>query len=377
MLLRLSKKRSACGIPPRQAPLANHMKHLRTLLPLFLLAASAAFAQDNTTTQFGEKITVNTVLIDAVVTDRSGNQMLGLSKDDFVVTENGVPQTIDSVDYYTNRRLLTDQESNANFKAERVHEARYYVLFFDKTVGGAFFDRLTLARRAAQQFVNERLQPGDQVAVVGHDVRLKVYSDFTNDKKKLGQALQDATAFGRGLAAAKSATTEPSILANVDAGEMMSRSGTTYEALTVLAEALRPIKARKNVVLFSPGIIEPGEDVRNGVVLNKSRYYDPMVEALNAANVAVYPIQLTEDAGTTPALHQTLERVAVDTNGEYFRYATNFVQPLKKIENTTSGYYLISYRTKKPRGVRGFQKVDVKLKNPEFRVQARAGYLYE
>src|SRR5205085_613380 len=164
---------------------------LRTLLPLLLLAASATFAQDNTTTQFGEKITVNTVLIDAVVTDRSGNQMLGLSKDDFVVTENGVPQTIDSVDYYTNRRLLTDQESNANFKAERVHEARYYVLFFDKTVGGAFFDRLTLARRAAQQFVNERLQPGDQVAVAGHDVRLKVYSDFTSDKKKLGQVLQD------------------------------------------------------------------------------------------------------------------------------------------------------------------------------------------
>src|SRR5207237_5714684 len=83
MLLRLSKKRSACGIPPRQTPLANHMKHLRTLLPIFLLAASATFAQDNTTTQFGEKITVNTVLIDAVVTDRSGNQMLGLSKDDF------------------------------------------------------------------------------------------------------------------------------------------------------------------------------------------------------------------------------------------------------------------------------------------------------
>lgn len=341
------------------------------------LAATAAFAQDNTTTQFGEKITVNTVLIDAVVTDRTGHQMLGLSKDDFIVTENGAPQTIDSVDYYTNRRLLTDQESNANFKAERVHEARYYVLFFDKTISGAFFDRLTLARRAAQQFINERLQPGDQVAVVGDDVRLKVYSDFTSDKKKLGQALQEASAFGRGLNPSKSSTTDASILANVDADDMMKHSGTAYEAITVLAKALRPIKARKNLVLFSPGIIEPGEDVRGNVILNKSRYYDPMVEALNAANVTVYPVQLTEDAGSTPALHQTLERLAADTNGEYFRYATNFVQPLKKVEAATSGYYLISYRTEKPRGARGFQKVDVKLKNPEFRVQSRAGYLYE
>jgi VWFA-related protein len=353
------------------------MKHLRTFLTLAALAATAAFAQDNTTTNFGEKITVNTVLIDAVVTDKSGHQMLGLTKDDFVVTENGAQQTIDSVDYFTNRRLLTDQEQNANFKAERINDTRYYVIFFDKTLGSAFFDRITLARRAAQQFVNERLQPGDLVAVVAHDVRLKVFTDFTNDKKKLGQALQDASTFGRGLPVAKTSTEGAAIFNNVDTHRMMDRSGTTYEALTVLADALRPIRARKNVILISPGIIEPSEDVRGGVLMNKSRYYDPMIEALNAANVTVYPIQLADDAGTTPAIHQTLERVAADTNGEYFRYATNFASPLKKIESTTSGYYLISYRTNKQRGARGFQHVDVKLKNPEFRVQAREGYLYE
>jgi VWFA-related protein len=365
------------GIPLRRRRVAKSMKQLFRILPVVVLMATAAFAQDNTTTTFGEKITVNTVLIDAVVTDRGGHQMLGLTKDDFVVKENGVAQTIDSVDYFTNRRLLTDQETNANFKAERVRESRHYILFFDKTVGSDFFDRITLARRAAQQFVNERLQPGDLVAVAGHDVRLKVYSDFTNDKKKLTKALEDASAFGLGLPASKTASEGPSILSNVEANKMMSRTGTTYEALTVLANALRPIHARKNLIIFSPGIIEPAENVRGGVILNTSRFYDPMVEALNAANVTVYPVQLTEDAGTTPALHQTLERVASDTNGEYFRYATNFTAPLRKIEATTSGYYLISYRTEKPRGARGFQHVNVTLKNPEFRVQAREGYLYE
>jgi VWFA-related protein len=353
------------------------MKQLFRILPLVVFVTTGAFAQDNTTTTFGEKITVNTVLIDAVVTDRGGHQMLGLTKDDFVVKENGVAQTIDSVDYFTNRRLLTDQEQNANFKVERVRESRYYVLFFDKTVGSDFFDRTILARRAAQQFINERLQPGDLVAVAGHDVRLKVYSDFTNDKKKLSKALEDASAFGNGLPAARRASEGPSILANVEAEKMMSHSGTTYEGLTVLADSLRPIRGRKNLVLFSPGIIEPGETIRGGVILNKSRYYDPMVEALNAANVTVYPVQLSDIAGSTPALHQTLERVAADTNGEYFRYATNFTAPLKKIEAQTSGYYLISYRTEKPRGAHGFQHVNVTLKNPEFRVQAREGYLYE
>ena len=37
----------------------------------------------------------------AVVTDNRGNQILGLTKDDFVVKENGVEQTIESLDYFT------------------------------------------------------------------------------------------------------------------------------------------------------------------------------------------------------------------------------------------------------------------------------------
>ena len=130
-------------------------------------------------------------------------------------------------------------------------------------------------------------------------------------------------------------------------------------------------------MLFSPGILAPDEEVRGGAIMSRSRYYDPMIESLNSADVTLYPISLQSGIDVPEFVHQNLSSMASDTNGEYFRYATNFVQPLKKIESTTSGYYLISYRTEKPRGVRGFQKVDVKLKNPEFRVQARAGYLYE
>ncbi len=58
-----------------------------------------------------EKVDVNLVQLDAIVTDARGNQMLGLGKDDFVVRENGTPQTVDSVDYFTNRRLLNAPES--------------------------------------------------------------------------------------------------------------------------------------------------------------------------------------------------------------------------------------------------------------------------
>src|SRR3954469_12555525 len=104
--------------------------------PVLFLAAAPLFAQQSPppqpSTTFGEKVDVNLVQLDAVVTDNRGNQMLGLGKDDFIVRENGVPQTIDTVDYFTNRRLIDAPEALAKFKVERVHDEHYLIIFFDK-----------------------------------------------------------------------------------------------------------------------------------------------------------------------------------------------------------------------------------------------------
>jgi VWFA-related protein len=149
-----------------------------------------------------------------------------------------------------------------------------------------------------------------------------------------------------------------------------------YEGVTVLAEALRSIRGRKNLVLFSPGIREPGETVRDGMLLNTSRYYDPMIEALNAANTTVYAANLLPNQATDSVFHQTLERMTRDTNGEYLRYAISFDPMLENVEKETAGYYLLTYRVRKPQNAKGFQKVDVSVINPEFRVKARPGYVY-
>ena len=102
------------------------MKHLAAAL----LLALPALAQQPQPAPFGEKVDVNLVLIDAIVTDNKGSQILGLDKDDFVVKEDGVAQPIDAVDYFTNRRLLNAPEQSAPFKVERVNESRYFVVFF-------------------------------------------------------------------------------------------------------------------------------------------------------------------------------------------------------------------------------------------------------
>jgi VWFA-related protein len=348
---------------------------IKRFVSLVFLAVSPLLAQQPAE-PFKEKLDVNLVLLDATVTDNRGNQILGLAKDDFVVRENGVAQQIDSLEYFTSRKLLDAAEKNAAFKVERVHDERYLVFFFDKPEVSAGSDPTRIARHELSRFVEDRMRPEDRVAVVGHDFRLKVYTDFTADRKTVLRALDEVTKYGRGLLSpSEGPAAGPSILRNIDPDRMMNATGTVYEALQTLGDALRPLRARKDMVLFSAGIVAPDEDVRGQMVVNTSRFYQPAVNSLNRSNVAVYAINLNDAGVSVPEyVHQNLSRLATDTNGDYFRFHTSFVTPLKQIEKRTVGYYLISYYSQKPKGKRGFQPVEVTLKNPEFRVHARAGY---
>jgi VWFA-related protein len=346
------------------------MKQTLTFLALLALALPT-FGQP-----FHEEIDVNAVLLDVIVTDPQGNQILGLGPDDFVIKENGVAQTVDSVDYFTNRRLLTEREEQAPFKVERVREDRYFIFFFDKPSDPSpLFEQVTLARESVKRFLKEEMKENDLVAIAGHDVRLKIYSDFTSDKQQLTRALDEATRFGRGLDKAP-AGDGPSILRGINQKQMVRKTGTVYQALDLLADGTRSIRARKNLVLFSPGIADQEETVFAGMLSSRSQYLDPALESLNAANVSVYPVQLQRDVDTTPYFHQRLEELAQSTGGRYFRLNVTFQPALEQIENTNNGYYLVTYRSPHEKGRTGFQKVDVATKNREFKVVARSGYQY-
>ena len=349
---------------------------LKPISLTLLLVAGVSAAQQIQVPPIGEHVNVNLVLLDAVVTDKRGNQILGLEPDDFVVKEGGVEQKVNSVDYFTNRKLVDAPESKAPFKAEQVHEQRYFVFFFDKPEGPApYFDRLNLARTATKNFIKGDMKDTDFVAVVADDnARLKVYSDFTNDKQQLLKAVDQTSAWGRGLLQSNVPEGVPSLLRG-GSDRLMDGTSTVYEALDFIGDQLRSVKARKNIVMFSLGIVAPDEIVQNGMVVSTSRYFEPMIRSLNESNVTVYPISLLESANTQPLFHQSLQRIAEETNGEYFQFNTNFVPALKQIEKQSTGYYMISYYTKARTGS-GYQKVSVSLKNPEFKVRARQGYAY-
>src|SRR5262249_25105812 len=161
-------------------------------ISLLFVAAAPLLGQE----PFKAKVDVNLVLIDAVVTDNRGNQILGLGRDDFVVRENGVPQSVESVDYFTTRKLLNAPENNAGFSVERIHDERYLIFFFDKPAGPGLMGPMRNARYEVSRYLEENMHPEDRIAVVGHDVRLKIYSDFSNDRKVVQRGLDDAMRYG-------------------------------------------------------------------------------------------------------------------------------------------------------------------------------------
>ena len=336
---------------------------LRTLL---IAAALPLMAQEP---KLSEQVDVNLVLVDVTVTDRSGNQILGLDKNDFVVREGDVEKPIDSVDYFTNRRLLDSPESKAAFKVERVREERNFIFFFHKPLDPSFApdfrSELLRARRSAEEFIDRKMLPKDRVAIAGFDARLKIFSDLTSDKQALKRALDDVVRFSDGI---KQGNTP--ILSEIDAKKMMNKTGTAYDAVRMLADSVDQILGRKVLVLFSPGI---GEPALFDNAQDEQRYIRPMIESLNRANVTVYSAGMKVPIVT---LEEILARMAIETGGEFFRNPVNYAIPLAEMEKDNSGYYLLSYYSQKPKDKHGYQKINVAVRNSEFRVKAREGYPY-
>jgi len=346
--------------------------------------ATLAQEPDKPQGEFQGKVNVNEVLLDVLVTDAKGNVIVGLDKNDFVVNENGSPVELTGVTFYSNRRLLESSPTLAKqgVSTEQGTEDRYFVLLFEDQKDTAqeapklLSQQLEAAKRA-RGWVENELLANDWVAVVSYDTRLKVQQDFTHDRKALIAAIGDAMKgkdFEGNYPSRIKANGGPSLLAGLPKGtELRDKTPTLYEAMQQIARSTGNIRGRKNLLLFTFGL--PGRQNPFGSFVPDDRYFRPTVRALNDNNVAVYSLDLTPPA-VEHTLSDSLNLLSNDTGGRYFFNVTNFSTPLDQVAKENNGYYLLSYENRQPAGKSGFQEVEVKTTNPEFRIKARKGYEY-
>lgn len=113
------------------------------------------------------RVTTDLVTCDVQITDPLGNTILGLTRDDFIVSEDGTPQKIDHFSLGNDRSV-----------------PRTIVLLIDHS--GSQKPYLKKSVEAAKTLVDQ-LGPRDIMAIVTDDVKLLV--DFTRDKAELKKAL--------------------------------------------------------------------------------------------------------------------------------------------------------------------------------------------
>jgi len=357
--------------------------------PPFALAAALALALVSPLAAqeppaFEGRAEVTEALIDVLVTDRDGNVILGLKPGDFRVREAGRPVDVVGATFYSNRRFLDAAgAAQLGIDPEAVPDERLFVLLFhDQSFNAGeapgLVARQLRAGRDAAVWLRSELQPGDLVAVAGYGSSLALHQDFTADRAALeravDRAVRNASAPRRWPSRAADETDLPSLAAALPEGDALrDASASLEEALASLGRAAAPIAGRKNLLLFTSGFGRATGLA--GQYLPEERLYRPMIEALNAGNVAAYVVDLVAP-GVEHPLESSITRLAEDTGGRPFFDLIDFAAPLARVAETTNGYYLVAIRSEHAEGESGYAPIAVTVANPEFRVTARQGYRY-
>lgn len=350
-------------------------------LAAWLWGVAPTSAQDAGRPEFGDRVDVREVLLDVLVTDRGGKPVIGLTPDDFVVEENGEPVELTGATFYSSSELLGGAPKLAAEGAaiDTVPRDRYFILLIEdqrKNQGSVNLLRQQIeAGRSAKRWVRESLAPADWVAVLSYDFKLKVHQDFTRDRAALEAAIDSAVTGKEGgnWASRRGEDEGPTLAGHLPSGaELRDRTPRIYDAVELVADAAGHLQGRKNLLFFTIGL---GETDRFGIYREEQRYWEPMVEALNDANVAVYTLDLTP-ADARHSLEGSLSSLASETGGRYYHLASSYDVPLTQIAQENSGYYLLSYSAEHPAGESGFQRVSVELKDPTLKLRTRDGYSF-
>ena len=184
------------------------------------------------------KIDTNLVTVPVIASARSGNYIADLKKEEFKLSEDGVPQEISF--------LAT---VNAPF---------YLVLMLDTS--DSTQEKLVQIQRAAIAFLDQ-LQPNDKVKIISFDGELHDWTDFTGDK---------------------------TVLRNAISKTRTAHDTHVYDAVQLALNSLRPIQQRKAIVIFTDGMDWHSE----------SSTYESTIRDLDESGVIVYPIRFDTRAET-------------------------------------------------------------------------------
>ena len=324
---------SVCGLWAQQAPTAQNPGQASSGSQNSSQQNSAAPASPNSADQSsqttGQKpdIIVNVKLVNVfvTVTDAQGSPVGGLTKENFVLAEDGNPQTI----------AVFDKESELPISI---------AMAIDTSLSTRHDLPLELA--SAKRFVHAIVRPVDALDVYSFsEVVSNTTRGFTPDLKRIDESI-DHIRVGAATA--------------------------LYEAIWVASRDLDRRKGRKVIVL-----ITDGDDTISKID------YQEAVRAAEEAEALVYSIiivPIENSAGRETGGEHALIQLSEDTGGKYY-YATSMAQlddAFRKISDELRTQYLLAYYPSQRASFSEFRRIEVKVAGVNgaagYHVRHRAGY---
>ena len=331
----------------------------------------------------------NLVLVPVLVKTKAAKVVLSLTAEDFILTDNGVPQAVRIEEGALGQPLaLAVIVQTGGQGAAHLPDYRNLGAVLDAVIGGV----------------------SHRVAVIAFDSKPRLEQDFTPDtdaaaetvaslpEGDTGAAILDALKFGIQLLRYQPPAYRRAVLLFSETADNGSQTG--------LEDAVRAVE-ETNTAIYAFGfsttqaavkheaskLPAPGgtaysrEPYQPGGCMSKDPNADPdahgnrAAQALDCAGDLLPPLRLARIAffAAKDGLKRNVPKsVAELTGGEYFAFKNEktLAQHLITISNDVPNYYFLSFRPQSPHP--GFHALALKVKNlSSYEVNARKGYWIE
>jgi VWFA-related protein len=313
----------------------------------------------------------NQVRVDVTVLDRKGEPLTDLTREDFEVREDGLPQAIETIKLIEatgeapgdDTSLPIRSPHHAAAEASR-DDIRVFVIFWDEYHIGEMAPAIR-ARAALTDFVQFAFGPTDLVALMDQLTPADAIR-FTRNRRELAEQVHKLKGRQGVYIPPRSAVEEAQMYRARDI-EML-RSQVTASALESAIAFLGSIKeGRKSILFVSQTIGRVGHSPSDTF-----NWLDSTIRMANANNTTIYafdPRGLDMNTRTSDILHSLAEQ----TGGRQFSNNAPAMS-LREVVKNSRAFYLLGYASAANPADGKFHKIAVKVKRPGVEVKSRTGY---
>jgi len=285
------------------------------------------FAQDTITVgelKMSYKVETELVAVHVTVTDSEGNFVRDLTKDDFILLEDGVQQKI------------------TNFSREDTPLSFTLLMDISSSMIG---ERIERAQESALQLIQRMVKGENRAMIMSFDDKVYLQQDFTSELVPLSEAITYSAA---------------------DGGTAL------YDAIAHSVRKLRVIKGKKAIILLSDG-----DDT------DSHFNFDAVLDYCKQSDILIYSVGLQRLTfsqtfrRTTDLTLQQLRRVAEISGGK--AYFPDIIDHLSRIYDSIGreleSQYSLGYMSNNRLRDGSWRSISVKIKNrPDLTARARQGY---